>query len=138
MSQENVEVVRAAYDAWNAGDMNALRELYAPDVIVRGPEGWPESGPWVGREAVMRLWDQQRETWDSDSLIATSAFIEAADRVAVRLNWRGVGHGPQADLVLTNVVTVRERRIVYQEFFSDHAAALETVGLSEQDGQADS
>ena len=33
MSQENVEVVRAAFEAWNRGDMDALRELYDPDVM---------------------------------------------------------------------------------------------------------
>jgi hypothetical protein len=35
MSRENVEVVRAAIDAWNAGDMAALHDLYDPDVIGR-------------------------------------------------------------------------------------------------------
>jgi len=54
MSQENVKVVRAAFEAWNAGDMDAFRELLAPDVISRSPDGWPEPGPYVGREAVMR------------------------------------------------------------------------------------
>ena len=28
MSQENVEVVKASFEAWNAEDMDALRELY--------------------------------------------------------------------------------------------------------------
>ena len=31
MSQESVEVVRAAFGAWNAGDMDALPESYDPD-----------------------------------------------------------------------------------------------------------
>jgi ketosteroid isomerase-like protein len=35
MSQENVEIVRAVFAAWNAGDMDALRELYDPDVPCR-------------------------------------------------------------------------------------------------------
>jgi hypothetical protein len=33
---------------------------------------------------------------------------------------------------------MRKGRIVYQEFFWDHAAALEAVGPSEQDAHADS
>jgi ketosteroid isomerase-like protein len=41
MSQENVEVMKAAFDAWNAGDMDTFRELLAPDVVMRLPEGWP-------------------------------------------------------------------------------------------------
>ena len=31
--------------------------LLDPDVIWRQPEGWPEPGPDVGREAVMRQFD---------------------------------------------------------------------------------
>ena len=27
MSQENIKVVRATFDTWNAGDMDAFREL---------------------------------------------------------------------------------------------------------------
>ena len=43
MSQENVEVVHKFFAAWNSGDMAAVRELFHPDVIVRGLEGWPKS-----------------------------------------------------------------------------------------------
>ncbi len=36
MSQENVEVAKAAYAAWNTGDMDAFRELCDPDIVMRG------------------------------------------------------------------------------------------------------
>ena len=49
MSQENVEVCASGFEAWNAGDMDALRDLLDPDVIMRMPEGWPEPGPYVAR-----------------------------------------------------------------------------------------
>jgi ketosteroid isomerase-like protein len=130
MSQENVEVVEAMGDAWNAGDMNAFRELLAPDVIVRVPEGWPEPGPFVGREAVMRQWERNREAWDSDTFESIS-IAEAGDRVIARLIWRGVGRGPEAHLEFTAVYTVRKGKVLYQESFWDHAEALEAVGLSE-------
>ena len=75
MSQENVEVVRAAWEAWNAGDMDAFCETYDPKVILQTVEDWPEPGPYVGREAVMRLFKQVRETWEFDTAepIATSS-----------------------------------------------------------------
>ena len=95
MSQENVEVVRAAYDAWNAGNMDALRELYDPDAIMRMDENWPEPGPYFGRDAVMREFEQLREAWDADTIEAISDFIDAGDRVVVRVAWRGVGRGPE-------------------------------------------
>jgi len=48
MSQENVEVVKAGFDAWNAGDMDTAREMYDPDAVLKMAEGWPEPGPFVG------------------------------------------------------------------------------------------
>jgi ketosteroid isomerase-like protein len=131
MSQENVEVVRAVVEAWNEGDMDAVREMHDPDVIVRTVEDWPEPGPYVGREAVMRFAEQLRETWDADTTEVTSDFIDAADRVVVRSIWRGVGHGPQSNMELTDVATVRKGRIRGHEFFWDHNEALEAAGLQE-------
>ena len=132
MSQENVDVVRAWFAAWNAADMDAFRELYDPDVIVRTAEGWPEPGPYLGREAAMRFHEQLRDTWDANTRVPISDFIDAGDRVAVRYIWRGAGHGPDLNMELTLVFTMRMGRVVFQEFFWDHAEALEAVGLSEQ------
>jgi len=131
MSQENVEVVRRGFEVWNAGDMEAFREVLDPGVVWRGPEGWPEPGPYVGREAVMRQFEQLHETWDADAVIPISDFIHTGDRVAVRMIYRGAGRGPRADLEMTQVVTVREGRIVCREYFWDHSEALQTLGLSE-------
>jgi ketosteroid isomerase-like protein len=131
MSQENVDIVRTFYEAWNAGDMDAFRDLYDPEVIMRPPEGWPEPGPFVGREAVMREWEHVRDAWAADVVEPISDFIDTADRVVVRHAWRGAGQGPEMNLEITNVLTVRKGRISYQEFFRDHAQALEAAGLSE-------
>jgi ketosteroid isomerase-like protein len=132
MSQENIEFMRAVYETWNSGDMDAFSEMYDPDAIVRPVEGWPEPGPWVGREAIMRRWEHVREAWNADAVEPISDFIDAGDRVAVRHIWRVTAvHGPEVNLEVTNVLAVRRGRIVFQEFFWDHAEALETLGLSE-------
>ena len=114
------------------------RETYDPDIILRTLEGWPEPGPFVGREAVVRWWEQIRETWDADAIEPISDFIDAGDRVAVRLIWHGTGHGPEMNMELTQVCTVRRGKILGIEHFWDHAEALEAVGLSDQDAHAGS
>jgi hypothetical protein len=48
----------------------------------------------------------------------------------VRQIWRGAGYGPEANLEMTNIITVRKGKIVYQEFFWDHAEALEALRLA--------
>ena len=139
MSQENVEIVRATFEALNAGDMGAIREALDPDaMIVTALEDWPEPVPIVGREAVMRQFEQLRETFDVASVETISDYIDSGDRVVVRVAYHGEGHGPELNFEMTQVIAVREGRILYREFFWDHAKALETMGLSEQDAHADS
>ena len=42
MSEENVEIVRKAFEYWNRGDLDAFLELIADDAILRAAEGFPE------------------------------------------------------------------------------------------------
>src|SRR4030095_4285490 len=100
-------------------------------------EGWPEPA-FMGREAVMRQFEQLRDIWDAAAVVPISDFIDGGEHVLVRMSYRGMGEGPQLDLEMTQVVTVRKGKIIYREYFWDHAEALETLGLSEQDAHADS
>ena len=86
----------------------------------------------------MRWFAQLRETWDADTMELASDFIAMGDRVAVRQIWHGAGRGPEANMGMTVVFTVRDTRIYYVEFFWDHAKALEILGPSAQDAHADS
>ena len=131
MARENVEIVRSAFESWNAADMDAFREFYDAEVVVRTAEGWPEPGPYVGREAAMRFHEQLRDTWDVNTLVPIGDFIDAGDRVAVRYIWHGAGHGPDMNMEVTLLFTMRKGRIVLQEFFWDHAEALEAAGVSQ-------
>ena len=79
----------------------------------------------------MRQWKQQREGFNADALDVIGGYIDVGDRVAVRVTWRGAGAGPEADIELTALFTVRNGMILGTEFFWDHAEALKTVGLEE-------
>jgi ketosteroid isomerase-like protein len=125
-----VAVVRASFDTWNAGDMDRLRDTYDPNVVAQSLPDRPEPGPYVGREAIMRQWEQMRATFDADALELISV-IDSGDRVAVRLIWRGAGQGPELNMEMTNVLTVRNGRIVGLEYFWDHTKALATTGLED-------
>jgi ketosteroid isomerase-like protein len=137
MSQENVELARAWNEAMNAGDMDAVRKFYDPDVVARPTKDWPEPGPFFGREAVMQWLEQLRDTWDT-LLIETISRIDAGDRIIERQIPHGTGQGPAYEAEYTTITTIRKGKILYLEFFWDHAEALEAVGLSEQDAHADS
>jgi ketosteroid isomerase-like protein len=131
MSRENVAVIRKGIEAWNSGDMDGVREMYDPGAIVRAPADVPEAGPHVGREAVMRWFGQLREALDSDRLEVLGPVLAQGDRVVVRFAWKGLGRGPEMNLEMTIVYTLRRGRVLEQEYFWDHEEALEAGGLRE-------
>ena len=131
MSEENVEVVRRSIEVWNARDMDAWSEILAPNVTWRVMPDWPEQGPFIGRDAVFLQARQLRESWDSDAVVPVSDYIDAGDQVVLRFIWRGVGRGPESNMEMTCIYTVREDTITAFEYFWDHAEALKAVGLTE-------
>ena len=128
-----MELVRRGNALFNAGDWDAdaLGELLDPSVIMHAPSGWPEPGPEVGRDAVMRQFQRLRDAWDADSTEPIGAFVDAGDRALVRFIWHTAGQVPGTDMEFTQVATVRDGRIALYEFFWDHAEALKAVGLEE-------
>jgi ketosteroid isomerase-like protein len=134
MSRDNIAIMRAVFAAWNV-DMDAHSALYHRDAVIWPPEDWPEPGPFFGKEAVVRQYEQMRATFDADALEVIS-MAGVGNRVAVRFIWRGAGRGPEADVHLSGIYTLREGKVLSVEFFWDHAEALETLGLSEQDADS--
>jgi ketosteroid isomerase-like protein len=132
MSEENVEVLRSIIVALNAGDMDAVRECYDPDVAFgRELEGWPEPGPVVGRDAVMRQLERVREPWGDAGTLEPVSIIDAGERVVVRQIAHAIGRGPALHVEYTTVSTLRNGRIVLVDWFWDYAEALKAVGLEE-------
>ncbi len=59
-------------------------------------EGWPEPGPYFGREAVMREFEQFREAWDADAAEPISDFIDVPSLKLTHYPKTGSSEGPYA------------------------------------------
>ena len=134
MSEENVELVRSATEAYIAGDRDAFVDFTAEDVEIRPDVGIPEAKPFRGREAFRRFLAELDQGWEGGA--RTSEIREifpVGDRVVVRADWGGQGQASGIDLrsSLTAIHTVRDGRIAKIEFFLDHAQALKAAGLRE-------
>jgi ketosteroid isomerase-like protein len=55
MSQENVEIVRAAFEAWNAGELQDVLSRFHPELVYHPRADEPDPSPHVGRDAYERL-----------------------------------------------------------------------------------
>ena len=125
-----MEIAKRGVDAFNRGDMEAVRETLDPDVAFgRELEGFPEPGPIVGRDAVMRQWERVREPFGDAVTLEPVSIIDAGDRVVARQIAHAVGRGPAVHHEFTTVSTFRSGRIVLVDYFWDYAEALKAVGL---------
>jgi ketosteroid isomerase-like protein len=140
MSPENVEIVRAMYEAANArGTLDANFDVLAPDVEFHVSGAFPDlDRVYRGHEGVRKLNDALNEPWASLSLDPHD-FIDVGSRVLVLSQFHARGRdGMELRLHLANLWTLREGKIVRMDAFSDQRSAFEAVGLSEQDAHADS
>jgi ketosteroid isomerase-like protein len=55
MSQENAEMVRAAFEAWNAGELQDVLSHFHPELVYHPRADEPDPSPHVGRDAYERL-----------------------------------------------------------------------------------
>ena len=55
MSQENVEIVRRATDAFNRRNLDAVLADHDPEIMWYGIHDEPEPGPFRGHQAVLAM-----------------------------------------------------------------------------------
>ena len=138
MSLDNVEVVRAYVEAYNAGSdafADFLVDFIAEDVeIVPDASRFPEAKPFRGRVEYRRYIADIDQDWEGGGRSEIKEIFPVGDdRVVVRVDWGGRGRASGIDLrsSLSSIFTVRDGQITKIEFFFDHAQALEAAGLSE-------
>jgi ketosteroid isomerase-like protein len=133
MSRENVEIVRRSFDAWNEWDVEAIRSLYANDVVVE--TGITEFGRTFEGDDPIRRWVVEiRETWGELHWDYERIFEGEADDVVVSF-YRAIGIGRESGVEvvrdLTGVYRLRDGLIVSEHVYLDREVALEAAGLSE-------
>jgi hypothetical protein len=90
MSQENVEIVRRAGEAWQRGGIDAMLEFLDPGVEWRVRPDLPESGTYRGHEGVRRLFTRFEEVLEGQGY-EPQEYIDAGDLVVMPLHWWDAG-----------------------------------------------
>jgi ketosteroid isomerase-like protein len=131
MSQENVEIVRTAYAAFNARDVDGLLRLSAEDCEWRPLRAQLEGTVYRGHRGVRQFVSDMDEDWEAFRLDPLE-FHDSQDRVAVIARVSALGQsGVEIDSVAGFVFELQRGRIRRIISYSDPGAALEAAGLSE-------
>jgi ketosteroid isomerase-like protein len=132
MSRGNVEIVRRAYDAWNAGDYTAFFAGMDDEIEFVLPEGGMNDGTYRGRREVRQFLESYVESFENFRVTPEELF-EAGDKVVafVRQSGRGRASGIETEARPAHVMTFRGGKVSRLEVFPDREkqAVLEAVGL---------
>jgi ketosteroid isomerase-like protein len=133
MSQENVEIVRNAFAAFERGDMEAVLQLAHEDIVITQPSDVPGfPAQQHGHRGVLEAFAIWPEQWDDYRVEILR--IAAAPTGKVVATIRNQGRGKQSrievDMEFSFVFAIRNAKITEWQLFVQEDEALEAAGLS--------
>jgi ketosteroid isomerase-like protein len=136
MSEENVEIIRRAFDEFSRGGWEPLMgTVWAPDIVWdMTPAGIPGLGIYRGFEELRSFFEDWFSTfpfeeWEQQ----VDEVVDCGEHVVVLTRQRGHGStsGAVAELEYAQVVRFRDRKVVRVDVYLDRAQALAAAGLRE-------
>ena len=137
MSQENVELLRSLQDDWNRGNTTVDAERFHPDLEYL-PRRAATEGAYRGLAGLESFVADTFEVFEKFEL--HFEYADLGERVLAwgHIHVRARGSGIETDIESGGIFEFRDGRVVRWQDFGSKDKALEAVGLSEQDAQADS
>jgi len=112
MSQENVDLVRSAYEAYNRRDPEAVLACFHPDIDWHVPDSLAWGAHVRGLEAIGRFFAGLEPYMGDRHVVAVDELIDGGDRVVALVRHTGVAPGGAPyDVPSIMVWTAAERRL---------------------------
>ena len=107
MSEENVELVRQGYEAWNRGDLEWLLEHVTPDYEFWTEQLFPDTEAiYRGREGLRQFWNTLQGPWQTLSIEVERIEPIGDDRVLALFRFHAWGRdGVEAKKEYANLFT---------------------------------
>jgi ketosteroid isomerase-like protein len=135
VSQRNVELVRASFEAFGRGDFNAAFADFDPVAEWRTADDEPDSRTYTGVDELRSFVAHLADPWTNrfGQAVRFEDFIDCGDWVVAPWHGRLHGHGSgiEIDVSETYAVQVRDGRIVRVEEYRTVEEALEAVDRPE-------
>lgn len=130
--ETNKRTVLQYVEAFNRGDLDALRQLFTPDAVVQGVLGWGQM------DEVIPIWKELHEAFAIE--LTVDAIIAEGDAVAVRYTERGEFRAPfrgnaptgkRYELVAMEWFELRDGKIARRWVARDSASQARQIGLGQ-------
>src|SRR2546421_934953 len=133
MSEENVELVRRLYEAFETRDNVWPFEVYGPEIEwYSGFDGLGFEQVYRGHDGVRAYWRHWLEAWESIEFHLDDV-IDAGDQVVALIWQRNRGRASRAviEYEYAQVWSLRNGLVTRQRSFERRQDALKAVGLEE-------
>jgi ketosteroid isomerase-like protein len=135
MSQENVELVRRAFQTGERGLEETAEQYWHPEVEYVEDPRWPGASRYKGRDAVLRCFQNYTDALghEDDIEVTVERVLDAGERQVpfVRVKSRASTSGVPHEHLWGYVVKVAGERVIYFRAYYEPSEALEALGLSE-------
>ena len=134
MSRGNVELVQAAWAAYQRGDMEALLQYCAEDIVITQPQELPgASRHQYGHPGVLEAFSIWPEQWDEYRIDPPHLLADPGDFVVAKARTRGRGKQSviEVEMQFAFLFTIRDGKITEWQIFVSEDQALEAAGLGE-------
>jgi ketosteroid isomerase-like protein len=133
MSEKNVEVVLEAFRRFESGDVQGMGELLDANVVATAAPGWPEPGPYHGREAFVTQFERIASDWSDHRIAKADVVADEGDWVVIDYRWqvRGGASGIETQMDLVGAFRLSGGLCVEAHYRWTRDEALEAAGLSE-------
>lgn len=131
-AESNKQVVLQYVEAFNRGDLDALRQLFTEDAVVQGVLGWG------GLDEIMPIWKMLHESLAIEMTV--DAIIAEGDAVAARYTERGKfiapfrGHAPTGktyEMVAMEWFILQDGKIHRRWGARDSASQARQIGMEQ-------
>jgi hypothetical protein len=122
--QQMIDTLRAAYAAYNRGDIDAAAASLDEQIEWTEPKEFPGGGAYHGREGAKQYLTQSRNSMEGTS--EPEQLIVAGDRIVVYVHAHVRPKGTTAwqDVRLADVYTIHDGKIVAMHAFANREDAL--------------
>lgn len=129
-TEQSIAGLRAAYAAFNRGDIDGAAQLLEPEVEWTEPAKFPGGGTYHGVDGARRYLRQSRDG-AAEVISEPEKFIVAGNRIVVFVHARVLPKGGDAwqDVRLADVYTFRNGRVTQMRAFADRQEALRWAGI---------
>jgi ketosteroid isomerase-like protein len=132
MSQQNVQLVRDAIEAFNRGDLDAALTRMHPEIEWETLEAFPDAATYRGHDEVREFWQTWRDTFRGFRLHVDEC-VPVGDR-CVLLTFRVSGEGTGSGVGVSSPAVfqlgeIQEGQVIWVGMFSTEGEALQAAEL---------